>query len=60
VYDGSRRDASTGAAALSVLGGDTVTLGTVWRLRLADENAGNGKTVTVSGLTSVALTRHLA
>jgi len=51
VYDTTTTATLNGAASITALGGDVVTLGGTGSGTFADKNAGNGKAVTVTGYT---------
>ena len=51
-YDGSTRVTITGAPTVSGFGNEVVTVVGAGTGQFADKNAGNGKAITVSGLTS--------
>jgi len=51
VYDATTDATLSGAAAITALGGDSVTLGGTGTGAFTDKNAGSGKLVTISGYT---------
>jgi hypothetical protein len=51
VYDATTTATLNGTAAVTALGGDTVTVGGTGSGNFANKNVGNGKTVTVTGYT---------